>query len=84
MFGADPKFGALLVAGLIAGLVCGLVPLVYGLMRDRGRLALLGLGASALAGLVLGLILAVPVAAIFAFLIYRSTHPRATAETDSR
>ncbi len=70
------EVGTLLVAGLIAGIICGLIPLIYGLMRDRRQLALLGFGASAVAGLVLGLILAIPVAGIFVFLIYRSTHER--------
>lgn len=83
MLGAEAKFGTLLVAGLLAGLLCGLVPLIYGLRQDRSQLALLGLGASAVAGLVLGLILAIPVAGIFAFLIYRSTHPRAGARPES-
>jgi hypothetical protein len=79
VFGAEAEFGTLLVAGFVAGVLCGLVPLIYGLIRARRELALLGLGASALAGLVLGLILAIPVAGIFVFLIYRSTHPRAAA-----
>ena len=78
------EVGTLLLAGLIAGVICGLVPLIYGLMRDRRQLALLGFGASALAGLVLGLILAIPVAGIFVYLIYRSTRQRggAASETD--
>ncbi len=77
------EVGTLLVAGLIAGIICGLVPLIYGLMRDRRQLALLGFGASALAGLVLGLILAIPVAGIFVFLIYRSTRERGAAAPGS-
>ena len=61
----------LLVAAGI-GAACGLVPLVYGLRKQQLLLATLGFVASIAGGLLLGLLGAGTVAAIFALLITRS------------
>jgi hypothetical protein len=71
----------LVLAGLVAGTVCGLVPLVVGIVKNRVALGLGGLAACMVAGLALGLILAIPVAALFVYLIYRSARERPTAST---
>lgn len=51
--------------GLLAGAAVGLVPLGAGAYRHRLAYGLAGLAASAAAGAILGLILAVPVALLF-------------------
>jgi membrane protein implicated in regulation of membrane protease activity len=64
--------GSIIIGALIAGVVCGLIPLVYGLIKRQQALAFGGLVACIAAGFVLGLILALPMAALFAWLIWRA------------
>jgi hypothetical protein len=59
------------VAALVAGVICGLFPLVYGLTRGRTSLAAGGFVACVVGGFILGLILAVPMAVLFCWLIHR-------------
>ena len=61
---------AILANGAIGG-VLGLIPLVAGIKKGNRRLGFIGLGASAVGGLLLGLILSIPAAAIFTWLIVR-------------
>ena len=65
--------------GAIAGALCGLAPLIYGIVKQRVLLGVAGLAACVVAGAILGLILAIAVAAVFVHLIYRSV--RGTAGT---
>lgn len=58
--------------GLAVGAICGLVPLVYGLVRGRTGLAIGGFVACLVGGVALGLLLAVPLAGLFAYLVHRS------------
>src|SRR5438477_6962276 len=58
-------FGAVMV-----GVICGLVPLITGIVRRRPALAFGGLCACVVSGFLLGLLLAVPVSALFTVLIY--------------
>lgn len=58
------------VGALIAGVVAGLFPLVFGLTRDQTPLAIGGFVACLASGLVLGLLLAAPVAVLFMIVIY--------------
>ena len=60
------------------GLVVGLVPLIAGFVKKNTRFALLGFACSIVGGAILGLLLAVPVAAVFTWLILRK--PKAPAE----
>jgi hypothetical protein len=68
-----------LVAAIIAGAVCGLVPLIYGLNKGQTGLAVGGFFACLAGGLILGLILAIPLAVLFAWLIHRKDKARAVA-----
>jgi hypothetical protein len=61
---------AILANGVIGGIL-GLIPLIAGIKKGKRRLGFLGLAASAAGGLLLGLILSVPAAAIFTWLILR-------------
>jgi hypothetical protein len=70
-------------AALIAGIVCGLVPLIYGLRRGQTGLAVGGFVACLVGGFVLGLFLAVPLAALFTWLIWRKGHAARPAAAEA-
>jgi hypothetical protein len=61
------------IAGALVGAVCGLVPLIYGLVRGQTGLAGGGFAACIAGGVVLGVILAVPLAALFTWLVWRAS-----------
>jgi hypothetical protein len=60
-----------MIGAVVAGGLCGLVPLVYGLARGETGLAVCGFAACLIAGVLVGVLLAVPFAAVFAWLIWR-------------
>lgn len=62
-------YGTLITACI--GFVIGLVPLVLGIVKKKIKLGLLGLLASTIGGALLGLLLAIPAAAIFTWLIFK-------------
>ena len=68
--------------GAIAGTLCGLAPLIYGIVKQRVLLGVAGLAACVVAGAILGILLAIPVAGLFVYLIYRSA--REPAQTTTR
>jgi membrane protein implicated in regulation of membrane protease activity len=77
---------AVIVSALV-GAVCGLVPLVYGLVRGEIGLAAGGFAACIVSGVVLGVLLAAPVAALFTWLVWRASrerHAAAGAQTPPR
>ena len=55
------------------GVLVGLVPLVFGFIRRRRKKAFLGFVLTVVGSAFLGLLLAIPVAAIFTWMIYRSS-----------
>jgi MFS family permease len=66
---------AVIISALV-GAVCGLVPLVYGLVRGEVGLATGGFAACIVSGVLLGAILAAPVAALFTWLAWRASRER--------
>jgi hypothetical protein len=62
-------YGALFTAAI--GFAVGLVPLAIGIWKKNLKLGVLGLLASTIGGALLGLLLAVPAAAIFVWLIVK-------------
>ena len=60
-----------LIEGVLVGLICGVVPLFFSTGRGRLPLGFGGLLACMIGGLLLGLLLAVPVALLFLWLIFR-------------
>ena len=60
-----------LIDGFLAGLICGVIPLFFSTGRDRLKLGFGGLLACMASGLALGLLLAIPVAGTFLWLIFR-------------
>ena len=68
--------GTLALIGLLTGLVVGLVPLVSGYFKNRLALGVIGLIACGISGAILGLLLAVPVAAAFTIAIFATANRR--------
>jgi uncharacterized membrane protein len=60
-----------LIEGVLVGLICGMIPLFFSTGKDRLKLGFGGLLACVAGGFVLGLLLAIPVAALFLWLIFR-------------
>ncbi len=52
-------------AGLLAGFVCGLCPLIVAMARHKSLLGMTAMVACLLAGMILGLIAAIPVSVGF-------------------
>ena len=63
----------LVLMSALIGLVVGLVPLITGIVKKNLKYGLMGFAGSIVGGAALGLILAVPIAAIFTWLIVRSS-----------
>jgi uncharacterized membrane protein len=61
-----------LIDSFLAGLICGVIPLYFSTGRDRVKLGLAALAACVAGGIVLGLLLAVPLAAFFLWRILRA------------
>lgn len=53
------------------GFVIGLIPLVLGLVKKRMKLGILAVVVCTVAGLILGIYLALPAAAVFVYLIFK-------------
>ena len=64
-------FGGM-IFGLLAGLLVGLVPLITGMKKNQPALAVGGFFACIITGAILGLILAVPTACLFWWLVKKS------------
>jgi len=64
-----------LIDSVLAGLICGLIPLYFSTGKDRLKLGFGGLAASVIGGLLLGLLLAIPVAVLFLWFIFRQPEP---------
>lgn len=66
-------FGAFL-GSLISGAIVGAIPAICGAMKQKINLAIGGFFACIVASFVLGLVLSIPVCAIFLFLIFKKTN----------
>ena len=60
-----------IIGSLLAGLIVGAIPAICGAVRGRIGLAIVGFVACVVSAFLLGLLLAIPVCAIFLFLIFR-------------
>jgi hypothetical protein len=75
-------YGMLVTA--VIGFAVGLVPLAIGIWKKKIKLGVLGLLASTVGGALLGLLLAVPAAVVFIWLIMRqSTVPSTATSKDT-
>ena len=64
-----------LIDSFLVGLICGVIPLYFSTGKNRLKLGFGGLLACVASGLLLGVALAVPVAVLFLWLIFRQTVP---------
>jgi uncharacterized membrane protein len=64
-----------LIDSFLAGLICGLIPLYFSTGKDRLKLGFGGLVACLVSGLLLGLLLAIPMAGAFLWVIFRQSQP---------
>jgi uncharacterized membrane protein len=64
-----------LIDSFLVGLICGVVPLFFSTGKDRLKLGFGGLLACVASGLLLGSLLAIPVAILFLWLIFRNSTP---------
>lgn len=65
------EFNAMLI-GLFAGLLVGLVPLITGMKKNQPALAVGGFLTCSITGAILGLVLAIPAACLFWWLIKKA------------
>ena len=62
---------SVVVAALITGAIIGAIPAICGAVKGKISLAIIGFFACLISALVLGMILAIPVCAVFLFLIFK-------------
>jgi uncharacterized membrane protein len=62
-----------LIDGFLVGLICGVIPLYFSTGKNRLQLGFAAVAACVIGGLLLGLLLAIPVAAVFLWLIFRNS-----------
>lgn len=62
-----------ILGALIAGALIGAIPAICGAIKGKMGLAIGGFFACLVAGLALGMILAIPVCAVFLFLIFKKS-----------
>ncbi|MFX3624097.1 MAG: hypothetical protein ACE3JP_08655 [Ectobacillus sp.] len=67
-----------LILSLIAGILCGAVPVIIGALKDELELGMFGFIASVVSAAISGLYLAVPMSALFLFLISRRIYMRSS------
>lgn len=60
-----------IMASLLAGLIIGAVPVIYGGMKGKLGLGIIGFVVCIIASLMFGLLLAIPVAGFFVFYIFK-------------
>ena len=66
----DPtRLIAMAIGAVVGGTLCGLIPYFFGKKRGQPTLGIVGLVCCIVGGLLAGLILALPVAGVFALII---------------
>lgn len=73
------------VISIVLSVLITLLPLFFGLGRQQRKCAVIGFISTIVGGALLGLLLAIPVATVFTWLIYRSstTAPPPVSDDDS-
>lgn len=62
---------SVIIGALITGAIIGAIPAICGAIKGKVQLAIIGFFACLLSGLILGMILAIPVCAVFLWLIFK-------------
>ncbi|CAN5689088.1 hypothetical protein BH24ACI2_BH24ACI2_11410 [soil metagenome] len=66
------------------GILFGLIPLILGFYKNNRKYGVFGFFCSIVGGAILGVILSIPAAAIFSWLILRSSKPVEAAVVDEK
>ena len=66
-------FGAI-IGSLITGAIIGAIPAICGAIKGKIQLAIIGFFACLVSSFILGMILALPVCAVFLWLIFKKEH----------
>ena len=66
-------YGAIINGGI--GLLLGLVPLILGFIKGKVKFGVIGLAGSIVGGLLLGILLSLPIAAVATWLVIRGPKP---------
>ena len=62
-----------IIIGALVGIAVGMIPAISGAVKGKIELAIGGFFACAVSGAILGLLLAVPVCAVFTYLIFKNS-----------
>ena len=65
---------------LIVGMLCGAVPMIFGAVKGELGLGLTGFVVCTVCGLILGMLLAIPAAGVFTFLIAKKDREKQKSE----
>ena len=68
----DPYFLGVIIGSLISGAIVGAIPAIAGSVKGKIGLALGGFFACLVSSVILGLILSVPVCAVFMYFIFKN------------
>lgn len=71
-----------MMIGGALGLVIGLIPLITGIVKKNFKFGIFGFLGSIVGGAILGLLLAIPVAAIFTWLILKNARGNSELQVD--
>lgn len=63
--------GTVIIGALLAGAIIGAIPAICGAVKGKIQLAIIGFFACLVSALILGMILALPVCAVFLWLIFK-------------
>jgi len=63
-----------MMIGALGGMAVGMIPAISGAVKGKIGLAVGGFFACVVSGAILGLLLAVPVCAVFMFLIFKNSN----------
>ena len=72
------------IVSVITGMIWGAIPMIYGASKGRLGLAFAGFFSCTVGGYILGMLLAIPLAGIFTYLIAKKTKETERAELHKR
>ena len=69
-----------IIFGAVLGAIVGLIPLILGIVKKNLKIGALGFIGSIIGSAILGLLLAIPIAAIFVYLIIKGKNESTDAD----
>lgn len=77
------SYQAGLLIGAIMGFIIGLIPLILGLIKKKRKYAMFGFLGSFIGNAIMGIILSIPIAGIFTWLILRNNEEDRNIDEES-